>query len=39
MPVTNPALPLYAAEIERTCLPLEQATMLPGRGVYGPRGP
>ena len=30
MPVTNPALPLYAAEIERTCLPLEQATMLPG---------
>jgi glycine betaine catabolism A len=30
MPITNPALPLYAAEIERTCLPLEQATMLPG---------
>src|SRR5215218_11028117 len=29
MPVTNPDLPLYAAEIERTCLPLEQATMLP----------
>jgi Rieske 2Fe-2S family protein len=31
MPVTEPALPLYAAEIERTCLPLEQATQLPGR--------
>ena len=30
MTVTNPALPLYAADIERTCLPLEQATMLPG---------
>ena len=30
MTVTNPGLPLYAAEIERTCLPLEQATMLPG---------
>jgi Rieske 2Fe-2S family protein len=30
MPVTEPALPLYAAEIERTCLPLEQATQLPG---------
>jgi Rieske 2Fe-2S family protein len=29
MPVTNPHLPLSAAEIERTCLPLEQATMLP----------
>src|SRR5687768_16289544 len=29
MPVTNPALPLYAAEVERTRLPLEQATMLP----------
>jgi Rieske 2Fe-2S family protein len=31
MTVTNPALPLYAADIERTCLPLERATMLPGR--------
>ena len=30
MTVTNPALPLYAADIERTCLPLEQASMLPG---------
>ena len=30
MTVTNPALPLSAAEVERTCLPLEQATMLPG---------
>ena len=30
MTVTNPALPLYAADVERTCLPLEQATMLPG---------
>ena len=28
--VTNPDLPLSAADIERTCLPLEQATMLPG---------
>jgi Rieske 2Fe-2S family protein len=31
MTVTNPALPLYAADVERTCLPLEQATMLPGQ--------
>jgi Rieske 2Fe-2S family protein len=31
MPVTDPVLPLYAAEIERTCLPLEQATQLPGQ--------
>ena len=30
MTVTDPALPLSAAEVERTCLPLEQATMLPG---------
>jgi Rieske 2Fe-2S family protein len=30
MPLTEPGLPLYAAEIERTCLPLEQATQLPG---------
>ena len=30
MTVTNPALPLSAADVERTCLPLEQATMLPG---------
>ena len=36
MPVTNPALPLYAAEIERTCLPLEQATMLPGAAFTDP---
>jgi len=28
--VTNPDLPLSAADVERTCLPLEQATMLPG---------
>jgi glycine betaine catabolism A len=30
MSVSDPALPLYAAEVERTCLPLEQATQLPG---------
>ena len=30
MTVTNPSLPLYAAEIERTCVPLERATQLPG---------
>ena len=30
MSVTNPDLPLSAADVERTCLPLEQATMLPG---------
>src|SRR3954452_617579 len=30
MSVIEPGLPLYAAEIERTCLPLEQATQLPG---------
>src|ERR1044072_5247975 len=30
MAVLNPSLPLYAAEIERTLLPLEQATQLPG---------
>ena len=30
MTVTNPALPLHAVDVERTCLPLEQATMLPG---------
>ena len=30
MPVTDPVLPLTAAEVERTCLPLEQATQLPG---------
>ena len=30
MTVTNPDLPLSAADVERTCLPLEQATMLPG---------
>ena len=30
MPVTEPGLPLYAADVERTCLPLEQATQLPG---------
>jgi glycine betaine catabolism A len=29
MPVTEPALPLYAAEIEPTCLPLERASQLP----------
>jgi Rieske 2Fe-2S family protein len=28
--VTNPDLPLSAADVERTCLPLERATMLPG---------
>ena len=36
MTVTNPALPLYAADIERTCLPLEQATMLPGAAFTDP---
>src|SRR3954469_1838153 len=30
MPVRDPVLPLSAAEIERTRLPLERATMLPG---------
>jgi len=30
MTVTDPALPLSAVEVERTCLPLEQASMLPG---------
>src|SRR4051812_32813493 len=30
MSVTEPGLPLYAAEIERICLPLERATQLPG---------
>jgi Rieske 2Fe-2S family protein len=30
MTVTNPALPLYAADVERTCLQLQRATMLPG---------
>ena len=30
MPVTEPGLPLYAADVERTCLPLEQASQLPG---------
>ena len=30
MPVTDPGLPLCAADIQRTCLPLEQATQLPG---------
>ena len=30
MPVTDPVLPLAAAEVERTCLALEQATQLPG---------
>jgi phenylpropionate dioxygenase-like ring-hydroxylating dioxygenase large terminal subunit len=30
MAVTNFALALSAADVERTCLPLEQATMLPG---------
>ena len=36
MTVTNPALPLYAADIERTCLPLEQATQLPGAAFTDP---
>ena len=36
MTVTNPALPLYAADVERTCLPLEQATMLPGAAFTDP---
>src|SRR4051794_36692326 len=30
MPVSEPVLPLSAAEVERTCLALEQATQLPG---------
>src|SRR4051794_20656329 len=37
MTVSNPALPLYAAEIERTCAPLERATMLPGPAFTDPR--
>ncbi len=36
MTVTNPALPLYAADVERTCLPLERATMLPGAAFTDP---
>jgi phenylpropionate dioxygenase-like ring-hydroxylating dioxygenase large terminal subunit len=30
MSVTDPVLPLSAAEVARTCLPLERATQLPG---------
>jgi Rieske 2Fe-2S family protein len=30
MTVTNPALPLHAADLERTCVALERARMLPG---------
>src|ERR1700742_1174712 len=36
MTVTNPVLPLYAAEIERTCQPLERATQLPGAAFTDP---
>src|SRR4051794_32302749 len=36
MPVTDPGLPLYAAEIERTMLPLEQATQLPAAAFAEP---
>src|SRR3954462_9416891 len=36
MTVWNPALPLYAAEIERTRAPLERATMLPGAAFTDP---
>ena len=36
MTVTNPALPLSAADLERTLLPLERATMLPGAAFTDP---
>jgi Rieske 2Fe-2S family protein len=36
MTVTNPVLPLYAAEIERTLAPLEQASLLPGAAYTDP---
>jgi Rieske 2Fe-2S family protein len=36
MPVTNPVLPLYAAEIERTRQPLERASQLPGAAFTDP---
>src|SRR4051794_5272560 len=36
MTVPNPPLPLCAAEIERTLLPLEQATQLPGAAFTDP---
>src|SRR4051794_11280358 len=36
MPVTEPGLPLHAAEIERTLLPLEQATQLPAAAFTEP---
>jgi Rieske 2Fe-2S family protein len=36
MTVTNPALPLYVADLERTCVPLERASMLPGAAFTDP---
>jgi Rieske 2Fe-2S family protein len=36
MTVTNTALPLYAADLARTCAPLERATMLPGAAFTDP---
>lgn len=36
MAALNPALPLYAAELERTMLPLEEATQLPGAAFTDP---
>ena len=36
MTVMNPSLPLYAADIERTYLPLERATMLPAAAFTDP---
>jgi Rieske 2Fe-2S family protein len=36
MPVTDPALPLFAADVERTRLPLEEATQLPGAAFTEP---
>src|SRR3954465_510771 len=36
MAVLNPSLPLCAAELERTRLPLEQATQLPGAAFTDP---
>ena len=36
MPVANPVLPLYAAEIEQTLVPLERATQLPAAAFTDP---
>src|SRR4051794_21210780 len=36
MTALNPSLPLYAADLERTRVPLEQATQLPGAAFTDP---